>query len=202
MALVSLQALMRKGILKIAVTSGLWVLLSASARAQDGPPTPNEATGHISTKHLSATGRMTEPCVRASRLVGAQVNDMSGDSVGQIRDFILNPHSGRVDFALLSLNGAAANTNMTPNANASENLVPVPWALLRSSAAEYSAGSEQPEFTLKADRNRLAHAPTVDWSDPNQSQWRQRIYSYYGVTPPAPAPPASTGPSPRPGPDP
>jgi len=23
----------------------------------------------------------------------------------------------------------------------------------------------------------------VDWSDLNQSEWRQRIYAYYGVTP-------------------
>ena len=69
--------------------------------------------------------------------------------------------------------------------NSSSKLVPVPWALLRPSAfaSQYSSSSDQPAFTLNADQNKLNGAPAVDMSDLSQSEWQQRIYSYYGVTP-------------------
>lgn len=157
-------------------------MLGASARAQVEPPSPGGSAGKSSSvKQLSATGRMSEPCVRASKLVGAQVNDRSGDRVAEIQDLILNPHTGRIDFALLSLSGTPASAD---TANASGNLVPLPWVLLKTPApAEYSDTPEHLVFTLNTDKSKLAKAPKVDWADPNQSEWRQRIYAYYGVTP-------------------
>jgi sporulation protein YlmC with PRC-barrel domain len=148
---------------------------------QNNPPgnlSPDQSNRSWSTKHLSATGREDNRAVRASKLTGAQVSDSAGHRVGQIQDIILNPASGRIDFALLSLG------TISPSPNSSGKLVPVPWALLRASASsQYAAGSEQPTFTLNADQNKLSTAPTVDWSDLSQSEWRQRIYSYYGATP-------------------
>ena len=146
-----------------------------------------------STKHLSATGRNEDHSIRASKLTGAQVKDSSGQRVGQIQDVIVNPASGRIEFALLSLNSNTSSSNsasgISDNSAASysssSNLVPVPWSLLRTSASSLYSGanSEQPAFTLNADQNKLSGAPKVDWSDPSQSQWRQRICAYYGVTP-------------------
>lgn len=134
-----------------------------------------------STKRLTATGRMNDNAVRASKLVGATIKDSFGQRAGQIQDIIINPASGRIDFALVSIQ-PIGNENSTENINA--KLVPVPWALLRTSAnSVYSANAGQPTFTMTADRSKLASAPSVDWSDLNQSEWRQRIYSYYGVTP-------------------
>lgn len=163
-------------------------MLSSSAWAQAGAPDSIASGRSMSSKHLSATGRTSEPDVRVSRLVGAQVNDRSGNGVGQVQDIILNPETGRIDFALLSLSGAAANSSP------STNLVPVPWTLLKTSAAQCADKSETPVFTLNTDPAKVTRAPTVDWSNPNQSQWRQRIYAYYGVTPP---PTATPPPQPR-----
>jgi hypothetical protein len=36
---------------------------------------------------------------------------------------------------------------------------------------------------LNVDQNKLNAAPTVQSSDLSQSEWQQRIYAYYGVTP-------------------
>lgn len=151
-----------------------------------------------STKRLSATGRSEEQAVRASKLIGSQVSDSSGQRVGQVQDVIVNASSGRIDFALLSLNASTSfpsSSNSVPgykpgspssvSVSSGDKLVPVPWALLRaSSSSQYSdTESPQPAFTLNADQNKLSNAPKVDWSDLSQSQWRQRIYAYYGVTP-------------------
>jgi len=173
---------MTKNFLQITIVCAACAMLSASTRAQSAPPKPNVPPGQMqgspswSTKHLTATGRMNDSTVRASKLAGAQVNDISGNPAGQIRDIVVNPRSGRIDFALLSLNGASAN--------ADGNLVPVPWKLLRPSTAQYSETSNEPVFTLNVAQSKPNGAPTLSSTDLDQSQWRQRIYSYYGVTPP------------------
>jgi sporulation protein YlmC with PRC-barrel domain len=151
---------------------------------------PEQAGRSWSTKQLSATGRNTDQAVRASKLVGALVKDSSGNRAGEIQDIIVNPASGHIDFALVSL----SDTNAA--ASSSGKVVPVPWALLKtaSGSSEYGATPEHCTFTLKADASKLNTAPTVDWTDPSQSEWRQRIYAYYGVTPP-PAAGAAESPS-------
>jgi len=173
----------------------------AQAASQGQPSSDSPATRSWSTKHLTATGRDGERSIRATELSGAPVNDSSGKRIATLEDTIINPASGRVDFALLSLNGAAdasssvysGNSNATTppngaNANSSSpnKLVPVPWSLLKtaSGSSQYSSSAEKPTFTLNnVDQKKLNSAPTVNASDLGQSEWQQRIYSYYGVTP-------------------
>jgi sporulation protein YlmC with PRC-barrel domain len=189
---------MTKLLSKLTIFCAACSMMAASALAQsqsgDQPPNPAGVQNNQSwsTKHLSATGRNNDHAVRASKLTGAQVSDSSGQRVGQIQDVIINPSSGRIEFALLSLNsnGSTSSTsssseNTGASYSSNNGLVPVPWSLLRTSASsQYSgANSEPPVFTLNADQNKLGGAPKVDWSDLSQSEWRQRIYSYYGVTP-------------------
>jgi sporulation protein YlmC with PRC-barrel domain len=192
---------MTKKFSRITAVCAACSMLAASAwaqsQSQDQQSSDSSASRSWSTKHLSATGRDKEKTVRASKLTGAQVNDSSGQRVGTIQDVIINASSGRVDFALLSLNSSSTSessmnnsssstttTESSVNRSSSGKLVPVPWSLLRTSgSAQYSTSSEQPTFTLNIDQNKLNSAPTVDVSELSQSQWQQRIYSYYGVTP-------------------
>jgi sporulation protein YlmC with PRC-barrel domain len=194
---------MKKAFLKISAVCAACSMLTASAWAQSEsqsqPSSDSSATRALSTKHLSATGRDGEHSIRASQLLGAAVNDSAGKGIATIEDTIIDPKTGRIDFALLSLNTAAeaassaysGNPTANPapsNANASSpnKLVPVPWTLLKTSAssAQYATSTEKPTFTLNnVDQNKLTSAPTISTSDLSQSQWRQRIYAYYGVTP-------------------
>jgi sporulation protein YlmC with PRC-barrel domain len=169
-----------------------WAQSQSQSQSQDEQSNDSSANPSWSTKHLSATGRNTEKSVRASKLTGAQVKDSSGQNVGTIQDVIINANSGRIDFALLSVNSSGSSSSSTSTSESttasresSGKLVPVPWSLLRTSASasQYSSSSEQPAFTLNVDRNKLNGAPAVDTSELSQSQWQQRIYSYYGVTP-------------------
>jgi len=194
---------MKKAFLKISAVCAACSMLTASAWAQaesqSEPSSDASAPRALSTKHLSATGRDGEHSVRASQLLGATVNDSAGKRIATIEDTIIDPKSGRIDFALLSLNNAAeaassaysGNSTANPapssaNASSPNKLVPVPWTLLKTSAssAQYATSTEKPAFTLNnVDQNKLTSAPTVSTSDLSQSQWRQRIYAYYGVTP-------------------
>jgi sporulation protein YlmC with PRC-barrel domain len=197
---------MTKEFLKITGVCIASSMLAASALAQASSSqgqtsTEPSSNRSWSTKHLSATGRDGEHSVRATQLSGAAVNDSSGKRIATIEDTIINAASGRVEFALLSLNGAAeasssvysGNSNASTsqsgtsaNAASPNKLVPVPWALLKtaSGSSQYAASTEKPTFTLNnIDQTKLSSAPTVSASDLNQSEWQQRIYSYYGVTP-------------------
>jgi sporulation protein YlmC with PRC-barrel domain len=150
--------------------------------------------------------------VKASKLEGAQVTSSSGQQVGTIKDAIINPTSGRIDFAILSVSSAAATsattpgatttvpgvttttpgaTTTTPGATASTHglaggkQVAVPWMLLRTGSAAAGATTETDtvKFVFSGDTSKLQNAPTFNEStDLSQATWRQSVYSHYGLT--------------------
>lgn len=172
----------------------------AQAESQDQQSSDSSAPRSWSTKHLTATGRDGEHSVRATQLSGAPVNDSSGKRIATIEDTLINPKTGRVEFALLSVNGADEKSSSTYSGNTSSatsqstttvtsrspsKLVPVPWSLLKTSSgsAQYMSATEKPTFTLTIDQSKLNSAPSLSESDLGQSEWQQRVYSFYGVTP-------------------
>lgn len=178
--------------------------------ADSDKPTAGDKVNNWLSRHLSATGRQSTP-LRATKLIGSPVNNTSGSQVGQVEDLIVDPTSGRVDFAVIALNSSAttgtrstgsADNSPTESGNSrwgstgatgssSGKLVPVPWSLLKTAStsdttASAAASEAQPTFTLNADPSKLGQAPAIDrnnWSDLYQSNLRQRIYSYFGVSP-------------------
>jgi len=171
--------------------------------SQSGISSQSSQSGSI----YSATGRASghQQHLRSTKVIGAQVKTSSGEDVGRIEDVILNPTSGRIDFAVISAEG---------------KLVPVPWQLLSASSqggasaqgstsssststsgtstdpssttstpgssgtyASASAGM-QPTFTLNVDKSKLQGGPSFDrsrWPEMSAS-WSQRVYSHFGVS--------------------
>lgn len=114
------------------------------------------------SRHLSATGRMGHHDMKASQLNGAEVKSSSGDTLGTVSDVIVNPGSGRMDFAILSLSssssssggatspsGSSSGSSTSPGGSSSSSdqssassssssssgkQVAVPWMLLRPSS--------------------------------------------------------------------
>jgi sporulation protein YlmC with PRC-barrel domain len=86
-----------------------------------------------SSSIYSATGRGAgyagqQQHLRSTKVIGAPVKTSSGDDVGRIEDVILNPTSGRIDFAVISTES---------------KLCPVPWQLLSLSG---QGGQSQSSF--------------------------------------------------------
>jgi sporulation protein YlmC with PRC-barrel domain len=138
--------------------------------------------------------------LRASQLTSAQVTSSSGENLGTIKDVIINPASGRIDFAVLSVN-SMTKPSTTASTTSDSTLgtltrdgkqVVVPWMLLRNSPtatgaapttdpAKGAAGKMQ--FVFSGDATKLQSGPAFseasDWSQPT---YRQSIYSHYGLT--------------------
>jgi sporulation protein YlmC with PRC-barrel domain len=137
--------------------------------------------------------------VRLSDLMRANVQSQEGKTLGNIRDITIDPQSGRVEFAILSLSSAGAATDTstsgretvpssrstttgTPSTSAGTTagkLIPVPWQLfsqnlgssrLGSSSTATAGAMGSQNLVLNVDESKLQTAPSFDASNWNQLQ--------------------------------
>jgi hypothetical protein len=109
------KILYKFGIVSI-VGTGLATLGSAQTEVQSGQSGSSSSSLNSSntwgSAQLSATGRSSVPqAVRGSKLMGAEVRDSSGSRIGRIEDVIVNPASGRVDFAVIARGGQGGSSS-------------------------------------------------------------------------------------------
>ncbi len=163
-------------------------LIAGTAIAQNDPATPpgsgsQTGAGSVSGRDYGRLGVMHRGTpVQASKLMGASVKSSTGDNLGNINDFIVNPMTGRIEFGVLSLSNPAGTTPT----GAGEKLTPIPWRLLNfNSSGVGGVSGQQYTFTANLDQSKLASAPSFDrnqWPDFSQSDWSQKIYSHYGIS--------------------
>jgi sporulation protein YlmC with PRC-barrel domain len=168
---------------------------------------PSSGSQGYDQRRLSATGRMGQQELRGSKLMSADVKGSSGETLGKIEDVLINSMSGRIDFAVLSYQGSGSSsssstspsTTTSPSSTTSASstssssggkLVPVPWSYLRASGmggtGATAGSSEQVSFVFAGDKSKLDNAPSFDqsnWPDVTQPEWRQRIFSHFGMQP-------------------
>ncbi|MDB6111056.1 MAG: photosystem reaction center subunit [Pedosphaera sp.] len=135
---------------------------SSSSGSSASPYGSSSSSSGLSPTGSSMSSQKPE---RLSQIMGATVKGQTGETLGQINDFVVNPASGRIQFAVISLS------------DQSGKLTAVPWPLLRP-------GSDPSTFTLNVDKQKLSSAQTFDassWPDFSQPGWSQKVYSYYGI---------------------
>jgi sporulation protein YlmC with PRC-barrel domain len=107
----------------------------------------------------------TKSC-RVSEFLGATVVDQSGERIGQLKDVVFQPQTGKADLAIISLS--------LPNQT--DKLTAVPWQLVRI--------TEPNKLMLTTSRDKLMSATTFEssrWPDFDMA-YNQRIYTHYGLT--------------------
>lgn len=143
--------------------------------SQQNPPSSSQSSGYSSQSgsslqsQYSAGGSMRgQRSERLSQLMGSTVKDSQGNTIGQINDFVVNPMSGRIQFAVISLNDQAGK------------LTAVPWQLVKP-------GSDPTTCTLRTSKDTLSNAQTFDassWPNFSQPSTSQQIYSHFGIQAP------------------
>lgn len=157
------------------------------------PVTPGQRTAPGTTAAQPTPGMQAGSPVRLSQIIGSTVQSAQGQSLGQVQDVIVDPTTGRIDFAVLSLSGTPGTTTApgattTPGATTG-NLVPVPWPLFgRSFGMAGTRGTTDfgaaRALTLNIDPTRLQTAPAFDqnnWNTLHQGDFGQRSYSFFGL---------------------
>lgn len=106
----------------------------------------------------------------ADTLLGNDVYNLQNESLGDIKEIMLDMRSGRVAYAVLSFGGFLGM---------GEKLFAVPWSALKLDTANK-------RFALDASKERLKDAPGFNkdsWPDMADTAWEKGIHDYYGTRP-------------------
>jgi sporulation protein YlmC with PRC-barrel domain len=102
----------------------------------------------------------------AETLIGNDVCDLKGESLGDIKEIMLDMRSGKVGYAVLAFGGFLGM---------GEKLFAVPWNAL-------TLDTENKRFTLNVERERLKQAPGFNkdnWPNMADQAWENEIHSYW-----------------------
>ncbi|MCW3479967.1 PRC-barrel domain-containing protein [Neisseriaceae bacterium JH1-16] len=102
----------------------------------------------------------------AATLIGNEVHNHNDENLGEVKEIMLDMHSGRISYAVLSFGGFLGM---------GKKLFAVPWGALR-------LDTESKNFILNVEKGRLAHAPGFDkgrWPNMADPSWQQEINDYY-----------------------
>jgi sporulation protein YlmC with PRC-barrel domain len=118
---------------------------------------------------------MSQPTVgyviSASKLAGGVVKNTDGETLGDIKEIMIDTSTGRVAYAVLSFGGFLGM---------GDKLFALPWNALQSHQTEPSA------FVLNANKERLQAAPGFDknnWPNFADRKWGSTIHDYYQIKP-------------------
>jgi sporulation protein YlmC with PRC-barrel domain len=106
----------------------------------------------------------------ASTLAGDEVRNSAGESLGKVDELMIDVHTGKVAYAVVSFGGFMRMGN---------KLFAIPWSVLK-------LDEDEKEFILDVDKSVLENAPGFDkdnWPDMADQTFRSELYNYYGAQP-------------------
>jgi len=104
----------------------------------------------------------------ADTLLGNDVNNRDGESLGDIKEFMIDMASGKIAYAVLSFGGLLGM---------GDKLFAVPWAALKLDTANK-------RFTLAVPKDVLKDAPGFDkkrWPSMSDKTWARGVHTFYGT---------------------
>lgn len=104
----------------------------------------------------------------ADTLLGNDVYNRDDDSLGDIKEFMIDMASGRIAYAVLSFGGLLGM---------GDKLFAVPWAALK-------LDTENKRFTLDVPKDALKDAPGFDkarWPSMADKTWASGVHKFYGT---------------------
>jgi sporulation protein YlmC with PRC-barrel domain len=104
----------------------------------------------------------------ANTLLGNDVYNRDGESLGDIKEFMIDMASGKVAYAVLSFGGLLGM---------GDKLFAVPWAAL-------VLDTMNKRFTLDVPKATLADAPGFDkdcWPSMSDDTWASGVHKFYGT---------------------
>lgn len=104
----------------------------------------------------------------ANTLIGDDVYNLNDEKLGDIKEIMLNTHSGEVCYAVLSYGGFFG---------IGEKLFAVPWNAL-------TLDTENKRLILNIEKAKVENAPGFDpdhWPNMADEVWANEINRYYGI---------------------
>ena len=124
---------------------------------------------------MSSLRAFSNSPIKASNIIGTKVVDPKGDNLGDIKEIVIDPRTGRVAYAVVSFGGFLS---------LGEKLFAIPF-----SAFEYKVTKSdlvESEYVLNVSRKRLEAAPGFDanhWPLMTDEKWHRDLHTYYESSP-------------------
>ncbi|MBI5164684.1 MAG: PRC-barrel domain-containing protein [Magnetospirillum sp.] len=153
---------------RIVTTMAVALALTGPALAQQAQSPSDDRAQSRSSQDIDDRPLNQLSMAQADKIQGAKVHSPQGETIGDIRDLVVDMKSGQVAFAIVGVGGFLG---------VGEKNVAVPWERLQA--------ANQPEtFTLNADRQTLAQAPSLPADEAlDNPQARQRISAFWEGAP-------------------
>lgn len=119
---------------------------------------------------MSVLSMFSSSPVKASSVIGTNVVNPEGESLGDIKEIVIDPRIGRVAYVVVSFGGFL---------RMGEKLFAIPF-----SAFEYNVTKN--EYVLNVPKERLTEAPGFDpdrWPAMSEEKWNREVYKFYDRSP-------------------
>ena len=119
---------------------------------------------------MSQLSMFSNSPVKASSIIGTKVVNPKAESLGDIKEIVIDPSTGRVAYVVVSFGGFLSM---------GEKLFAIPF-----SSFEYNLSTN--EYVLHVPKERLENAPGFDpehWPSMSDEKWNRDVYKYYGRSP-------------------
>jgi len=116
----------------------------------------------------SIAARDKSGVLKASNLIGAKVQDTEGKKIGDIKDLVIDPVVGDIEYVVLDFGGFLG---------IGDKYFAVPWEAMRLS-------ENQQSLVLDVSKKDLKHAPGFSkdqWPDMSNREWIVTVYEYYDL---------------------
>jgi sporulation protein YlmC with PRC-barrel domain len=108
--------------------------------------------------------------VKATSIIGTDVVNAKGDNLGDIKEVVIDPSTGRVAYAVVAFGGFLSM---------GEKLFAIPFN-------QFNYDHENNKYVLNVTKERLEKAPGFDadkWPLMSDEKWNRSIYKYYDSEP-------------------
>jgi len=128
----------------------------------------NQETLKASDEKAHAANESMQQVSRTSKIIGTKVPNVKGDSLGNIKELVIDPDGGHVVYAVVSFGGLFG---------LGDKLFALPWNALHWNR-------DKSNYVLNIDQEILKKAPGFDkkhWPDSSDKwdQWRKEIEQFY-----------------------
>ena len=111
---------------------------------------------------------MTPVVLSSSSINGTNVYNSQGESLGEIKDLMINTSNGMISYAVLSFGGFLG---------LGDKYFAIPWE-------SFSIDTAEERFVLNISKEKLENAPGFDKDNwPSDAQYIDSVYSHYGYAP-------------------
>ncbi|SDL76630.1 PRC-barrel domain-containing protein [Catalinimonas alkaloidigena] len=126
-----------------------------------------KTTTNVHDQNVRNTQHGNAPVLSATSIVGTGVRNTQGESLGDIKDLMIDTTNGTISYAVVSFGGFLG---------IGDKLFAVPLEAFR-------VDTEHEKFILDVSREQLENAPGFDkdnWPTTAQQDFIQRVYTHYG----------------------